>query len=131
MGHEDHSGEKMLVKNLRRCRRFVAGDGTDICELLHPDREEEISMGYSLAHARLGPGEASAPHRLKSSSEVYFILEGRGRMEIGGESAEVVAGQAIYIPPGARQHIENRGDGPLAFLCMVSPPWREEDDEAA
>jgi len=122
----------MLVKDLRRCRRFVAGDGTDICELLHPEREEEdISMGYSLAHARLGPGEASAPHRLKSSSEVYFILEGRGRMEIDGESCEVGPGQAVYIPPGAIQHIENVEGGPLIFLCMVSPPWREEEDEAA
>ena len=85
-------------------------------------------MGYSLAHARLGPGEASRPHRLKTSSEVYFILEGRGRMEIDGESAKVGPGMAIYIPPGSTQHIENRGDGPLAFLCIVHPSWKKEDE---
>ena len=117
-----------MIRDLKEGRRFAARDGTDICELLHPDREEGISMGYSLAHARLGPGEAFAPHRLKSSSEVYFILEGRGRMEIDGESAEVAAGQAVYIPPGSVQHIENVGGGPLVFLCMVSPPWREEEE---
>ena len=70
MGHEDHSGEKMLVKNLRRCRRFVAGDGTDICELLHPEREEEISMGYSLAHARLGFGSAGG-HATSANRRVH------------------------------------------------------------
>ena len=86
-------------------------------------------MGYSLAHAVLGPGVASAPHRLKSSSEVYFILEGRGIVHIDGESAEVAAGQAVYIPPRSVQHIENIGDGSLIFLCLVSPPWREEDEE--
>jgi mannose-6-phosphate isomerase-like protein (cupin superfamily) len=121
----------MLIRELRESPRFRAKDGTTICELLHPDREEGISMGYSLAHAILGPGKSSAPHRLKSSSEVYFILEGRGIMHIGGESDDVGPGQAVYIPPGSIQHIENIGVGPLIFLCLVSPPWREEEDEAA
>jgi mannose-6-phosphate isomerase-like protein (cupin superfamily) len=122
----------MFIKDLKDCPRFVVLDGTEICELLHPDREdEELFLGYSLAHARLGPGEASEPHRLKTSSEVYFILEGRGRMTIEGESAEVGSGTAIYIPPGSKQHIENRGDGPLVFLCLVYPPWCEEDEDTA
>ncbi len=122
----------MFIKDLSDCSRFVALDGTDICELLHPGREdEELFMGYSLAHARLGPGEASRPHRLKTSSEVYFILEGRGRIKIEGESAEVEPGTAIYIPPGSSQNIENTGDGTLVFLCLVYPPWCEEDEEVA
>jgi mannose-6-phosphate isomerase-like protein (cupin superfamily) len=119
----------MFIKDLSDYQRSVALDGTDICELLHPDREEQnLFMGYSLAHARLGPGEASKPHRLRTSSEVYFILEGRGRMEIDGESAEVGPGTVIYIPPGSSQHIENTGDGNLIFLCIVRPPWRKEDE---
>ncbi len=130
-GFRTGSGEKMFIKNLIDCPRFVALDGTDICELLHPEREDEaLFMGYSLAHARLGPGEASKPHRLRSSSEVYFILEGRGRMNVDGESAEVEPGQAIYIPPGSSQNIENTGDRPLTFLCIVRPPWKEEDEVA-
>jgi len=125
----------MFIKNLEDCPRFITLDGTEICELLHPDREEveveKLFLGYSLAHARLGPGEASRPHRLKTSSEVYLILEGRGRMKIDGESAQVGSGMAIYIPPGSMQHIENLGDGILVFLCLVYPPWREEDEEVA
>ena len=120
----------MFIKDLRDCSRLSALDGTEICELLHPDREdEELFMGYSLAHARLGPKEASKPHRLKTSSEVYFILEGRARMHIDGESCDVGPSQAIYIKPGSLQFIENTGDGTLVFLCLVYPPWREEDEE--
>jgi len=52
-------------------------------------------------------------------------------MKIDGESADVEPGQAIYIPPGSRQEIENRGDGHLSFLCIVRPPWSEEDEELA
>jgi len=119
----------MFKKDLSDGSRFIALDGTDICELLHPDREnEDLFMGYSLAHAQLRPGEASKPHRLKTSSEVYFILKGRGRMKIDDESADVEPGTVIYIPPGSRQNIENMGDGPLTFLCIVRPPWHEEDE---
>jgi mannose-6-phosphate isomerase-like protein (cupin superfamily) len=121
----------MFKKDLSDCSRFIAFDGTDICELLHPDREDEdLFMGYSLAHARLRPGEASKPHRLKTSSEVYFILEGLGRMKIDDKSADVEPGTVVYIPSGSMQNIENMGDGTLTFLCIVRPPWREEDEVA-
>jgi mannose-6-phosphate isomerase-like protein (cupin superfamily) len=50
-------------------------------------------------------------------------------MHIDEESLEVGAESAIYIPPGARQYIENTGDSDLEFLCIVDPAWREEDEE--
>ncbi|MCK7511883.1 MAG: cupin domain-containing protein [Desulfobacterales bacterium] len=53
------------------------------------------------------------------SAEVYYVLEGRGLMHVGDETAEVAAGQAVYIPPGAVQFIENRGGGPPGL-----PPHR-------
>ena len=120
----------MLVRDIHGCRRFIALDGTNICELLHPDREEEdLMMGCSIAHASLEPGEASRPHLLKSSSEVYYILEGEGVMHIAGESARVRPGHAVYVPPGSRQQIENTGDKTLTFLCIVFPMWRSRDEE--
>jgi mannose-6-phosphate isomerase-like protein (cupin superfamily) len=50
-------------------------------------------------------------------------------MHIDAESAILKAGQAIYIPPRSTQWIENTGSGPLAFLCIVDPAWRPEDEE--
>ena len=98
----------MLIKDLAKCRYFKAYDGTNLCELLHP-RREMLDLPYSIAHAILEPGAASLPHRLKTSSEVYFILEGEGEMHIDSEQAEVGTGQAILIPPGSWQHIRNTG----------------------
>jgi oxalate decarboxylase/phosphoglucose isomerase-like protein (cupin superfamily) len=43
--------------------------------------------------------------------------------------AEVAAGQAVYIPPGAIQRIENPGPGRLAFLCIVEPAWTAAGEE--
>jgi len=118
----------MIIRDLAECRCFRGGDNTLICELIHPGRED-LDLPYSIAHAILQPGEASLPHRLKISTEVYFILEGEGEMHIDAEKSLVRAGQAVLIPPGSWQYIRNAGDVILKFICLVSPPWQAEDEE--
>jgi mannose-6-phosphate isomerase-like protein (cupin superfamily) len=117
----------MFIRDLSDCPLFIAGDGTHLRELLHPDKAALV-LRYSLAHALVPPGEASQPHRLKTS-EVYYLLSGEGLMHIDQEAAPVRAGQAVYIPPGATQWIENTGPDNLTFLCIVDPAWRAEDEE--
>ena len=117
----------MFVKALADCPEFLAGDHTVLREILHPAKEA-LALGHSLAHARLGPGLASTPHRL-ASSEVYVLVAGRGRMTIDGEERDVMAGDTIYIPPHATQHIRNLGEEALVFFCLVEPAWRPEDEE--
>lgn len=117
----------MFIKDLKNCEEFVAGDSTILRELLHPDKAG-LKLRYSLAHAVLKPGNISQPHKLKTS-EVYYILEGEGVMYIDNEMKKVSSGQAIYIPPSAKQYIQNTGDTDLKFLCIVDPAWRLEDEE--
>jgi len=120
----------MILQNIRDQEYFRAGDESILCELLHPKNFENFSgMRYSLAHARVEAGQSTLPHRLRKSSEVYYILSGTGTMHIGTEKASVTEGQAIYIPPGSIQFIENTGTGDLVFLAIVDPLWREEDEE--
>ena len=117
----------MFIRDVKKCKPFTASDDTTICELLHPSREG-IDIPYSIAHATLEPGKASQPHGLRESSEVYYILEGKGEMHIGEKSANVVPGQSIYISPGSVQWIRNIGEINLKFLCIVHPMWRAEDE---
>lgn len=117
----------MLIKDLKNCEEILAGDKTALRELLHPDKIPSAAFRYSLAHATVKQKESSVPHALKTS-EVYFILEGEGEMHINEESAQVHAGQAIVIPPNARQWIRNTGSIDLKFLCIVDPAWRPEDE---
>jgi mannose-6-phosphate isomerase-like protein (cupin superfamily) len=117
----------MLVRSLTECSQFVAGDGSLLRELLHPDKTK-VSLRYSLAHATVPPGDTTKPHRLKAS-EVYYIIAGTGRMVIGDESRPVRPGDAVYIPPGATQYIENTSQVDLVFLCIVDPAWQSQDEE--
>ncbi len=117
----------MNIIDLKNCNEFLAGDSTVLRELLHPDKAD-LKLRYSLAHAVLKAGMKSKPHKLKTS-EVYYILEGKGLMHIDNKSSEALPNQAIYIPPHSLQYIENTGSSDLKFLCIVDPAWRIEDEE--
>jgi mannose-6-phosphate isomerase-like protein (cupin superfamily) len=117
----------MLIRDLKTSEKFISGDRAVLRELLHPGKSP-LALRYSLAHAFVKPGKKTLPHRLKTS-EVYYVLSGSGTMHINMESARVRPGQAVYIPPGSLQFIENTGRSDLAFLCIVDPAWRPEDEE--
>lgn len=117
----------MFLKHLNDCREFTAGDNSILREILHPEKAD-LQIRYSLAQAKVKAGQKTIPHRLKAC-EVYYITAGNGLMHINAESFEVNTDSTVYIPAGARQYIENRGDCDLTFLCIVEPAWRKEDEE--
>jgi mannose-6-phosphate isomerase-like protein (cupin superfamily) len=117
----------MIVRQLNKCKKFISGDKVILRELLHADKVN-FKFRYSLAHAIVKPGKSSKPHRLKTS-EVYYILEGRGLMHVDKKTARVKSGSALYIPPHSTQYIENTGNSDLVFLCIVDPAWRKKDEE--
>ena len=116
----------MIIRDLDECEQIVAGDGSLLRELLNP-LKENLAVRYSLAEARVRPGESTAAHRLKNA-EVYFVVAGAGEMRVEEETAAVGSGQVVYIPPGAVQSIRNTGDEDLVFLCLVDPAWQPEDE---
>lgn len=117
----------MFLKHFKESKEIIAGDDSILRELLHPQKQD-LQIRYSLAHAKVLPGKATKPHRLKAS-EVYYIIAGQGLMHIDKESFEVSPDSAVYIPPNATQYIENTSDSDLNFLCIVDPAWRKEDEE--
>ncbi len=116
----------MIVKNTNDIPAFLAGDHTYIKEVLHP-KNDAVDIQYSLAHASLPINTTSLPHQLKSS-EVYYILKGIGKVFINSETKNVKIGDMVFIPPYATQSIQNTGDEPLEFLCVVHPEWRENEE---
>lgn len=117
----------MIIKNLDDLPSFIAGDLTEIKEVLHP-KNEPIELNYSLAHATVAVGASSVPHVLTDSSEVYFILSGMGTAYVDEQPIEMKEGSVLLIPKGANQWIENKGQTPLTFLCIVSPPWTKAQE---
>jgi mannose-6-phosphate isomerase-like protein (cupin superfamily) len=116
----------MLIKSTIDCVPYTAVDGCAIREVLHP-RQDPVDLPYSLAVAEVAVGARTYRHRLQQA-EVYYLLEGRGIMYIEHEAREVVAGDAVFIPAGSIQWIENVAATNLRFVALVSPPWSRATD---
>jgi len=96
-----------------------------------------ISSGdkaVSIARARVVPGVTAKEHYLKGTQEIYLIVKGRGRVQIGGlEPTDVVEGDAVIIPEGTSQRIKNIGKTDLVFYCICTPAFTQDcyhDEEA-
>jgi mannose-6-phosphate isomerase-like protein (cupin superfamily) len=118
----------MNHKTIFEIKPFVTTDGSLIREIFHPQRHN-LPMSCSIAHATVKTGESTKPHTLKKSSEIYVILSGQGIMHINDEKQLLNQGDAVFIPAGSVQYIENAGEEDLNFLCVVDPYWKDEDDE--
>lgn len=83
----------------------------------HPD--------ISLAQARVEPGVITRWHTVEAR-EIYYILSGEGRAEVGQKAWPVGPGDAVSIPPQVRQRITNTGTEDLVFLCVCTPRFMPE-----
>lgn len=97
----------MFTKSLSECVSLIANDGCRVWEILHP-KNDAVTLPYSFALAEVAVGEHSYRHRL-AQVEVYYVLAGRGLMHVDDETRELAAGDAVVIPAGAAQWIENLG----------------------
>ena len=61
------------------------------------------------------PGAAVRPH-WHNCEEAVVVLEGLGRFECDGRATELGAGDATWVPPGARHRFVNVGRGLLRIL---------------
>jgi mannose-6-phosphate isomerase-like protein (cupin superfamily) len=115
----------MDIRRINRVEAFTTKDGSEIRELLA--HRNSVIEKQSLAEARLAPGVGTTPHYHRATEEIYYILEGQGRMRIGGDENDVGPGDAIAIPPGEIHQITNTGGGVLKFLCCCAPGYEHED----
>jgi quercetin dioxygenase-like cupin family protein len=70
----------------------------------------------------LEPGQAQRVHTHDDQDKVYVVLEGRGRITLGGADETVEAGEAIVAPAGIAHGVTNDSGARLLLLVLVSPP---------
>ncbi|MDH7460664.1 cupin domain-containing protein [Chitinophagaceae bacterium 26-R-25] len=82
----------------------------------------------SIAKARVKAGVTTMLHKLNETDEIYYILSGRGEMEVAGENVGiVVANDVVFIPRNSPQRIKNVSDEDLIFLCICAPRFEVEN----
>lgn len=73
-----------------------------------------------ILHGRLEPGCSIGLHRHETSSEIIFILSGRGRAVIDGREELLAPGDCHYCKKGSAHTLFCFGeDEPLCFYAVV------------
>ena len=68
----------------------------------------------------ISPGGAPPLHQHEDTEQIFYILEGRGRLEIGGEEEDfgVAPGDVVRIPPATLHAIHCIGPEDLRYLAI-------------
>src|SRR2546423_14042260 len=106
-----------LVKIRRRVTDTTAPDGSHIRPLVTD------AQRAGLVEVTLPAGAVSRPVRHHTVEEIWFFLEGEGRVWVGGTLHEVEPGSRVVIPTGHPFQFAAGPGGRLRFLCYTSPPW--------
>ncbi len=107
-------------------KEFFTSEQCFITEISNTENDPEVSI----ARARVEPGVTTRWHRLKETTERYYILQGTGSVEIDDFPPTAVnVGDVVLIPPMCRQRITNTGEVDLIFLAICSPRFFPENYE--
>jgi mannose-6-phosphate isomerase-like protein (cupin superfamily) len=68
-----------------------------------------------------------APDHFHKYDEVVYILEGDGKLHVGGETAPLRAGTCVHLPSGLVHCLENVGPGEMHVLGVFRPAGSPAD----
>lgn len=80
--------------------------------------------GLTVTWVDVAPGAVQALHR-HGFEQVYIVVAGQGRMQIGRESHEVAEGDFVHVPPDVPHGITTTGDQVLSYISASTPAYRE------
>ena len=100
--------------------------GTKNFRLIGPEtvgaKQVEMLVG------ELGRGKGALPHAHPGIEQVCYLLEGRARAEVGGETCELGPGDTCFFPPEMQHTFTVVSDEPVKVLVIYSPPYEESPE---
>lgn len=81
----------------------------------------------SLAIVFINPGKSSTPHYHKVTEEIYYFLEGHGRVIVGEQVFNVGPGSTVFIPLQKLHQVINDSKIRLKLLSADAPPYDRSD----
>ena len=73
-------------------------------------------------------GKGALPHAHPGIEQMCYLLEGRARVEVGGEACELSPGDCCFFPPDVPHVFTVTSDTPARVLVIYSPPYEEKPE---
>jgi uncharacterized cupin superfamily protein len=70
--------------------------------------------------SEVGPGERSHPPHQHGGIEGFYMLEGEGTLEIGGERCLIRANEAVVFDPTKLHGLVNTGSVPMRYAVIIT-----------
>ncbi len=83
---------------------------------------DDISVAHMIA-----PPHWSEPHQTPEFDEITYIIRGRKRFEIDGDTIELGPGQSVRIVRGTRVRYSNPFDEPCEYIAICTPAFSLEN----
>jgi oxalate decarboxylase/phosphoglucose isomerase-like protein (cupin superfamily) len=84
-------------------------------------KDNKTLKNLVLSSTRLYRNQSTRGHRHAGQEEIYFFVQGSGKMIVGEEDSEpfrVIEGDIVLIQDGAFHRVINDGDIHLVFNCV-------------
>ncbi len=82
-------------------------------------RHEDVhSPLMFLNEVYVAPGERVERHQHEDMEEIFYFLEGEGRMQLEEEVQSVRAGDRVIVPMHIPHIVENTSTSELRFICF-------------
>ena len=122
----------MLKKRFEECEQWLehpidqSHSAIILTDLFHPEKEGS-SLGYSLAHLSVKPGDRTLRSIFQKATDLIYILQGKATIEIDDKTVHLEEKQLLLIPAGKKRCVINSGDIVLEFLSITEPPFQPND----
>lgn len=80
-------------------------------------RSDALMLGLNC----LEPGQQQAAHDHTNQDKFYYVVEGRGRFQVGDDWIDAGPGEIIWAPAGIIHGVSNEGDVRLILLVGIAP----------
>ena len=80
---------------------------------------------------RVPPFSANTWHRHVEQDELYFVLEGTGRMRVGGDTLTIPKHGAVLVRPSSLRQVFNDTAEEVLWLILGAPRHEEVADRSA
>ena len=122
--------EDMIPDNCDRSLRYATkkrkGETLrDTYFLIDPENSpsKNLKMGFTIIYAE---GKTTG-HSHKQHEEVYYVIQGKGKMVVGDTEYDIKSGDALYVPFGLFHTTYNTGIFPLQLLWITTKDMSIEE----
>ncbi len=89
--------------------------------LVHPTNADTKYFDFRISSYQ--PKGYAEVHVHEVAENIYYILQGKGIVELDGKRHLVEPHTVVHIPAGVRHGIFNTGVEDLVFIVVASPPY--------